>query len=181
MKRQVFFSFHFGNDVWRVGQIRNIGTIEGQELFSDNGWEKVRLKSDPAIKAWIDKELDMRSCVVVLIGSETASRRWVQYEIEQAWKRGKGIVGVYINKLKNSKGEQDSKGRNPFKQFCIDKTFNYIGLNEEPADANEVNLATVCRTFDSIYQSSELVYDDIKENIESLIEEAIAIRNKYPK
>ena len=35
MKRQVFFSFHFGNDVWRVGQIRNIGTIEGQELFSD--------------------------------------------------------------------------------------------------------------------------------------------------
>lgn len=107
MKRQVFFSFHFGNDVWRVGQIRNIGTIEGQELFSDNGWEKVRLKSDPAIKAWIDKELDMRSCVVVLIGSETASRRWVQYEIEQAWKRGKELVGIYINKLKNSKGEQD--------------------------------------------------------------------------
>lgn len=55
MKRQVFFSFHFGNDVWRVGQIRNIGTIEGQELFSDNGWEKVRLKSDSAIKAWINK------------------------------------------------------------------------------------------------------------------------------
>lgn len=181
MKRQVFFSFHFGNDVWRVGQIRNIGTIEGQELFSDNGWEKVRLKSDSAIKAWIDKELDMRSCVVVLIGSETASRKWVQYEIEQAWKRGKGIVGIYINKLKNSKGEQDSKGRNPFKQFCIDKTFTYIGLNEEPADANEVNLATVCRTFDSIYQNSELVYDDIKEKIESLIEEAIVIRNKYPK
>lgn len=83
--------------------------------------------------------------------------------------------------MKNSKGEQDLKGRNPFKQFCIDKTFNYIGFNEEPADTNEVNLANVCRTFDSIYQSSDLVYDDIKENIESLIEEAIAIRNKYPK
>ena len=37
MKRQVFFSFHYANDVWRVGQIRNIGTIEGQEIFSDNG------------------------------------------------------------------------------------------------------------------------------------------------
>ena len=58
MKRQVFFSFHFGNDVWRVGQIRNIGTIEGQELFSDNGWEKVRLKNDSAIKEWIDKEYE---------------------------------------------------------------------------------------------------------------------------
>lgn len=181
MKRQVFFSFHYGNDVWRVGQIRNIGTVEGQELFSDNGWEKVRLKSDSAIKAWIDKELDMRSCVVVLIGSETASRRWVQYEIEQAWKRGKGIVGIYINKLENSQGEQDLKGKNPFKQFCIDKVINYIGFNEEPADANEVNLSTVCKTFDSIYQGSKLVYDDIKENIEPLIEEAIAIRNRYPK
>lgn len=181
MKRQVFFSFHYGNDVWRVGQIRNIGTIEGQEIFSDNGWEKVRLKSDAAIKAWIDKELNMRSCVVVLIGSETASRKWVQYEIEQAWKRGKGIVGIYINKLKNSQGEQDRKGNNPFNQFCIDKTFNYITLNSIPADENEINLGSICKTFDSIYQHSDNVYNDIKENIEMLIEEAIAIRNSYPK
>ena len=39
----------------------------------------------------------MRSCVIVLIGTETASRKWVQYEIKEAWKRGKGIVGIYIN------------------------------------------------------------------------------------
>lgn len=46
-------SFHFENDIWRVGQIRNIGVIEGQELFSDNGWEKVRQKKEADIKAWI--------------------------------------------------------------------------------------------------------------------------------
>lgn len=44
MKRQVFFSFHFDKDIWRVGQIRNMGIVEGQDLFSDNGWEKVRLR-----------------------------------------------------------------------------------------------------------------------------------------
>lgn len=181
MKRQVFFSFHFGNDIWRVGQIRNIGTVEGQELFSDNGWEKVRLKKDADIKAWIDNELNMRSCVVVLIGAETASRRWVQYEIEEAWKRGKGIVGIYINNLKNSKGEQSKKGVNPLKQFCIDRTFNYIVQHSEPADENEVNLVSVCTTFESVYQNSDKVYDDIKENIVDLIEEAIKIRNKYPR
>ena len=115
MKRQVFFSFHFGNDIWRVGQIRNIGTIEGQ----------VRLKRKTDIKAWIDKELNMRSCVIVLVGSETASREWVLYEIEEAWKRGKGIVAIYINKLKNNQGEQSERGYNPLKKFCIDKTFNY--------------------------------------------------------
>ena len=102
-KRQVFFSFYYDEDVWRVAQVRNIGTIEGQPLFSDNGWEKVRRTSDEAIKRWIDKEMSMRSCVVVLIGEHTASRKWVKYEIEQAWKKGKGIVGIYIHKLENLK------------------------------------------------------------------------------
>ena len=53
----------------------------------------------------------MRSCVVVLIGSETASRKWVQYEIEQGWKRGKGVVGIYIHNLKDRFGCQDDKGK----------------------------------------------------------------------
>lgn len=69
MKRQVFFSFHYSEDIWRVGQVRNMGLVESQNLFSDNGWEKVRLKSESAIKAWIDNEMKMRSCVVVLIGN----------------------------------------------------------------------------------------------------------------
>lgn len=180
MKRQVFFSFHYGKDIWRVSQVRNMGTVEGQDLFSDNGWEKVRLKSDSAIKAWIDRELNMRSCVVVLIGSETASREWVQYEIEQAWKKGKGIVGIYINKLKDSSGNQDVKGTNPFKKFCIDKSFNYIVKHEKPADSNEINLSEICQTFESIYSFSDNVYNDIKEHIEDLIEEAIKVRKKYP-
>ena len=64
-KRQVFFSFHYANDNWRVAQIRNMGIVEDQDLFSDNSWEKVRLQSDVAIKAWIDSQLSMRSCVVV--------------------------------------------------------------------------------------------------------------------
>lgn len=109
MKRQVFFSFHYSEDVWRVGQVRNMGIVESQRLFSDNGWEKVRLKSESAIKAWIDSEMKMRSCVVVLIGNKTASRKWVQYEIEQAWKLGKGIVGIYIHNLANSNGEQGAR------------------------------------------------------------------------
>ena len=33
--------------------------------------------------------------VVVLIGNETHSRRWVNWEIEEAKRQGKRIVGVY--------------------------------------------------------------------------------------
>ena len=110
MKRQVFFSFHFSEDVWRVAQVRNMGVVDGQGLFSDNGWEQVRLKSETAIKSWIDREMSMRSCLVVLIGEQTASRRWVKYEIEEAWKRGKGVVGIYIHKLENFRKKQANKG-----------------------------------------------------------------------
>lgn len=179
--RQVFFSFHYSNDAWRAGQIRNMGVVEGQEIFSDNGWEKVRLKSEDAIKAWIDKELKMRSCVVVLIGSETASRKWVQYEIEQAWRLGKGIVGIYVHNLKDVCGEQDVKGANPFANFCIDNTFNYIVKNATPADSNEVKLSSIVTAYEPNWFTSTYVYDDIKKNIGQLIEDAIAIRNRYPK
>jgi len=181
VKRQVFFSFHYSNDVWRTGQIRNIGAIEGQSIFNDNGWEKVRLKSESSIKSWIDSEMKKRSCVVVLIGNETASRKWVQYEIEQAWKQGKGIVGIYINKLEDFQGKQSLKGANPLDSFYIDKTFNYIAKHESPSDSNEVKLSSICTAYESAFYTSKYVYDDIKSNIVHLIEEAIIIRNKYPK
>ena len=181
MKRQVFFSFHYAEDVWRVAQVRNMGVVDGQDLFSDNGWEKVRLKSDASIKAWIEKEMSMRSCVVVLIGEHTASRDWVKYEIEQAWKKGKGIVGIYIHKLEDSNKEQSNKGKNPFDSFYVDKAINYIAERSSPLDANEVKLSSVCKTYDSGFYSSQYVYDDIKDNISGWIEEAIAIRNRYPK
>ena len=180
-KRQVFFSFHYDEDVWRVAQVRNIGTIEGQPIFSDNGWEKVRRTSDKAIERWIDKEISMRSCVVVLIGEHTASRKWVKYEIEQAWKKGKGVVGIYIHKLENSRKQQANKGKNRFDSFYVDKTINYIAERDTPLDGNDVKMSSVCKVFDSAFYSSNYVYQDIAENIEDLIEEAITIRNRYPK
>lgn len=181
MKRQVFFSFHYDHDVWRASQVRNMGVVETQKLYSDNSWETVRRQSEAAIKQWIDNEMKMRSCVVILIGTYTYSRDWVQYEIEHAWKAGKGIVGIYINRLEDNKGEQSEKGKNPFDDFYIDKTINYIAKRSSPLDDNEIRLSTVVKTFESDYYSSKYVYNDIKNNIGELIEEAIGIRNCYPK
>ena len=83
-KRQVFFSFHYNRDSWRASQVRNMGKVDGNSTFSDNDWEEVRYKSDTKIKEWIDKQLAMRSCLVVLVGYETSERKWVKYEIEKA-------------------------------------------------------------------------------------------------
>jgi hypothetical protein len=49
-KRQVFYSFHYKNDVMRVAQIRNIGVIEGNKPVSENDWEEVKKKGDSAVE-----------------------------------------------------------------------------------------------------------------------------------
>ncbi len=106
MKRQVFFSFHYGNDNWRASQVRNMGIVSGDSTFSDNDWEEVKLKSDAMIKFWIDSQMAKRSCVVVLIGEKTAERKWINYEIKKAIELNKGIVGIYIHNLKDRFGNQ---------------------------------------------------------------------------
>lgn len=180
-KRQAFFSFRYAYDVWRASQVRNMGKVSNDSTFSDNDWEEVKSKSDESIKKWINEQMAKRSCVVLLIGEYTQGRKWINYEIERAWKSGKGIVGIYIHGLKNASGEQANKGKNPLKDFCIDKTLNYIAKHSAPADKNEVNLSEVCKAYDTPYKTSSYVYDYIKEHIEDWIEEAIEIRNSYPK
>jgi hypothetical protein len=163
MARRVFHSFHYKPDVHRVAQVRNMGVIEGQPVLSSNEWEAVKKRGDSAIKKWIDERMRGRSCVVVLIGSQTAGRRWVDYEIESGWNRGKGLVGVYIHNLKDLSGYQSSKGANPFTGF----------------DLNDTSLSSIVRAYDPPYSTSTYVYNHIKENLAGWVEEAIRIRSNY--
>lgn len=158
MSRQVFFSFEFKKDAWRAGQVRNMGKVDKSSTFSDNDWETVKSKDDDTIKKWINDQMKMRSCLVVLIGETTYSRKWVKYEIERAYKLGKGIVGIYVHGLKDSDGNQCSKGNNPF---------DYV-KNDKGEKLSEY----IC-CYDPPYKMSQDVYDAIERNIETLIEEAI--------
>ncbi|MDO7977898.1 TIR domain-containing protein [Oceanotoga teriensis] len=157
VKRQVFFSFHYDNDNWRAGQVRNMGKVDSSSTFSDNDWEEVKEKTESKIKEWIDEQLNKRSCLVVLIGEKTANRKWINYEIKKAYELNKGIVGIYIHKLKNSRGEQDSKGFNPFDYYNI----------------SGVLMSKYVKCFESNRLSSDNAYNDIKDNIEDLIEYGI--------
>ncbi|MYV06425.1 TIR domain-containing protein [Furfurilactobacillus milii] len=81
MTRRVFYSFHYQLDASRVQQIKNIGAIEGQKIVNSNEWEAVKRQGDLAIQNWIDDAMMYTSCTIVLVGEETADRKWVQYEI----------------------------------------------------------------------------------------------------
>ena len=155
--RNVFFSFHYGNDSWRVQQIINMGIVDGQKICNPNEWETIKRRSDDAIQKWIDENMRGRSCVVVLIGSQTANREWVQYEIEKAWNDGKALLGVYIHGLKNQYGAVDRQGKNPFDNFSLrnQKLSDFIPIFEP-----------------NFYNA----YSDIKDNLSSQIE--FAIKNK---
>lgn len=141
-----------------------MGKVDNSSTFSDNDWEEVRFKTDTAIKGWIDDELASRSCLVVLIGATTSSRKWVKYEIEKAYQLHKGIVGICVHNLKDEKGEQTTAGPNPF--------YSVFTTDGE-------RLSKYVCVFDSCYKTSSDVFSDISENIEALIEEAIDKSGTY--
>jgi len=165
MARKVFYSFYFTKDSHRVSQVKQMGVIEGQPLLSSNQWEEVKKGGDKAIEKWIADEMKGKSCLVVLIGSATAGRKWVNHEIKKAWDDEKGVVGVYIHNLKNLSGKQDSQGANPFSGTTV-------------GDVKK-DLSTVVNAHNPPYTTSTYVYDDIKDNLADWVEKAITIRKEF--
>ena len=167
MARRAFYSFHYKPDNWRAAQVRNMGVIEGNLVASDNDWEEICKGGDKAIQKWIDDQIYGKSVAIVLIGTATAGRKWINYEIKKAWDDDKGVLGVYIHNLENSKEEQSSKGKNPF---------DYIAIT---IDEKKVIMSSIVKTYDPPYTTSKNVYNYILKNLADWIEEAIEIRKKY--
>jgi hypothetical protein len=114
--RKVFFSFHYERDLWRVNVVRNSGMVEGVSAagFNDQSlWEQTKTRGDDAIKRLIDMGLDGTSVTVVLIGAETAHRKFVSHEIEKSVARGNGLLGIRIHNIKDRNGRMDPAGPVP--------------------------------------------------------------------
>jgi len=165
MARKVFTSFHYVPDNWRANQVRNMGKIEGNPVATTNKWEEVTKGGNKAIEKWIDDNMSGKSCVIVLVGENTAGRKWINYEIEKAWSEGRGVFGIHIHNLKDSSGNQSSMGKNPFDGYKI----------------GEKSMSSIVKCYNPPYTTSTNVYNYISENIEDWIEKAIEIRDEYAK
>ena len=161
MGRPVFYSFHFDKDVMRVQHVRNIGAIEDNAPVSPNDWEQIKRGGDKAIERWIDDNMKYRHCVVVLIGEETDSRRWVQYEIKKAWDENRGLVGIHIHNLKCPRNGTSRKGVNPFARFTFD-------------DGRRLSDVVKCFDPHPVYPNNS-----IADSLERWVEEAINIRKNF--
>lgn len=158
MVKKCFLSFHYKDDNWRVSQVRQIGAIEKQPLLDSNKWEEIKKKGDKAIEDWIADNMKGKECLVVLVGEKTASRRWVKHEIKKAWADGLGVLAIHIHNLKDSDGNQSTKGANPFTGLVVD------------------GKAVIGKVYDPPFSTSTYVYDHIKQNIETWVNDAVKAR-----
>lgn len=156
MARRVFFSFHYESDVWRVNQVRHSWVTRGNQTaagYIDAAeFESIKRTGEAAVKRWIDRQLYGTSVTVVLIGEETADRKYVQYEIRQSIEKGNGIVPIHIHSLCDQFRQRGRRGYNPLRDFYIDGVSAY-----------------------SIYPVYDWVADDGFNNLENWVERAAYI------
>lgn len=156
MARRAFFSFHYAPDCWRAAQVRNSWVTQDRKaagFFDSAEWEQVKKKRDSEIEKWIDKQLEGTSVTVVLIGSNTYGRKWINYEIKSSYKKDNGILGIYIHNKENSKGLKSTKGRNPLEYWSIERNGRKVQFSE-------------------IYPTYDWVNDDGYKNMGAWIETA---------
>ena len=134
-----------------------MGVVEGNTPISSNDWEAVKKQGDGAITRWISDNMKNRGSVIVLVGEQTASRPWVDYEIRKGWDDGKNVVGIRIHGLENSKGNTGTRGGNPFAKIKL---------------TNGQMLSAYVVLHDPSGSNSKAVYATIKNNIEGWVDGA---------
>lgn len=165
MTRRVFYSFHYTPDNWRAAMVRNIGSLEGNSPASDNDWETVKKGGDVAIKRWIASQMTGRTCTVVLVGSGTANRKWINHEIVKSWDDRMGVVGIRIHGLEDFNSTTSTMGDNPF---------DYIHLGNTGQ-----RLSSVVKCYNPTGRTSKERYSWISTHLANAVEEAIRIRKNH--
>jgi hypothetical protein len=101
-RRHVFISHHHADDA-KVDQLTDLLNRSGSDVRNSSvrmkpanqrRMEQGRVK-DETIRRLLRMKISWASTVVVLIGKDTHARPWVDWEITQAAKQGKRVVGVY--------------------------------------------------------------------------------------
>ena len=102
-RRHVFISHHHADDA-EVSKLSDLLAKRGYDIRNSSIRAKPAnqrrldqgLVKDETIRRLLRMKISWASTVVVLVGKDTHARQWVNWEIEQANRQGKRIVGVYV-------------------------------------------------------------------------------------
>lgn len=110
--KNVFIS-HYSQDEENIEKMK--------KLLSDNGYQIKNSSIDSTkpneanneqyIKSILSDRIDWAGTFICLIGTETHTRPWVNWEIEHANRKDKRIIGVFIN------GASDSNVPESFQKY----------------------------------------------------------------
>ena len=94
--RHVFISFAFENED-EVNLLRGQAANDKTELQFDDFSLKEAIKSnnEDYIKQKIRERIDRVSVTAVYLTKDSAQSKWVDWEIAESLKRGKGVIGVH--------------------------------------------------------------------------------------
>ena len=134
MARNVYYAFHFQRDIQRANVVRNSQIVRavGDEVgyYDRSLWEEAQTQGDAAIQRLIDDGMRGASVTAVLIGAETYARPWVLYEIAQSHNLGMGLLGIYLNNIKDWQGYLETRGPNPLDYVTVDQgIFGKVSLS----------------------------------------------------
>lgn len=123
------FLFHYKPDVTRAWVVRNSWVtklVQGERddagFFDSSVFEAAQRESDEALQRFLREGLKNTTVTCVLVGSETALRRWVRYEIFQSFMRGNGLLAVRVHSIPGFNKLTGAEGFNPFSSvaFTVD-------------------------------------------------------------
>jgi len=106
--KNVFISHHHKDDA-DVDKLTNLLRKNGYNIRNSSIRAKPAnqerldkgLVKDAVIKRLLRMKISWAGSVIVIVGKETHKRPWVNWEIEQAHRQGKKIVGIYEYGLKD--------------------------------------------------------------------------------
>lgn len=117
MARRTFFSFHYKPDVTRAQVVKRSQIVKDREdagFLDSSAFEEAQRKDPDSLKRFLRKEMEGASVVCALVGTETAMRRWVRFEIMQGILDERGILGIRIHTIANLNQMTATAGPNPF-------------------------------------------------------------------
>ena len=102
-RRHVFISHHHADDA-EVTNLTRLLARSGHDVRNSSIRAKPAnqrrleqgLVKDDVIRRLLRMKISWAGTIVVLIGKDTHERKWVNWEIEEANKQGKRIVGVFV-------------------------------------------------------------------------------------
>ncbi|WP_423807870.1 TIR domain-containing protein [Photobacterium damselae] len=152
--KNVFIS-HYGKDDDSVQGLKKLLSNNGYTLrnSSIDSTKPNNATNEDYIKSLLRKKMEWAGSAIVLIGPETHTREWVNWEIDLAHRLGKPIVGVFMQ------GATDSDVPESFEKYgdslvgwrsdkiieALEGTYNsWSGSNGEPWKGKYSTERVVC-------------------------------------